>query len=118
MPRLSLFRPEKGNDFKFMDKTIFEMYQVGGTDVLMHKYLGPGNAADNTPATQHDVYQWIADYLKKPIPPCGPANPLRKRGATSKKISNAKLRALGWKPDFPSYREALPELVKTEEFLF
>lgn len=51
MPRLSLFRPEKGNDFKFMDKTIFEMYQVGGTDVLMHKYLGPGNAADNTPAT-------------------------------------------------------------------
>jgi hypothetical protein len=41
MPRLSLYRPEKGNDYKFIDKTIWEMFQVGGTDVLVHKYLGP-----------------------------------------------------------------------------
>ena len=40
MPRLSLYRPEKGNDYKFIDKTAWEMFQVGGTDVLMHKYLG------------------------------------------------------------------------------
>jgi hypothetical protein len=42
MPRLSLYRPEKGNDYKFIDKTVWEMFQVGGTDVLVHKYLGPG----------------------------------------------------------------------------
>jgi len=41
MPRLSLYRPEKGNDYKFIDKTIWEMFQVGGTDVFLHKYLGP-----------------------------------------------------------------------------
>jgi hypothetical protein len=41
MPRLSLYRPEKGHDYKFIDKTIWEMFQVGGTDVLIHKYLGP-----------------------------------------------------------------------------
>ena len=105
------------------ERFINQIHRDDGAQALLHLALsrnaaGIYNVTDNTPATQHDVYQWIADYLKKPIPPCGPANPLRKRGATSKKISNAKLRALGWKPDFPSYREALPELVKTEEFLF
>lgn len=52
MPRLSLYRPEKGNDFKFIDKTIWEMFQVGGTDVFVHKYIGPGASLQgNTPST-------------------------------------------------------------------
>ena len=52
MPRLSLYRPEKGNDYKFIDKTVWEMFQVGGTDVLIHKYLGPDAAVQgNTPST-------------------------------------------------------------------
>lgn len=41
MPRLSLYRPEKGNDFKFLDRAINEQFQVGGTDCFIHKYLGP-----------------------------------------------------------------------------
>jgi hypothetical protein len=51
MPRLSLYRPEKGNDYKFIDKTIWEMFQVGGTDVLVHKYIGPGTSTTDTPST-------------------------------------------------------------------
>jgi len=52
MPRLSLYRPEKGNDYKFIDKTAWEMFQVGGTDVLVHKYIGPDTAIQgNTPST-------------------------------------------------------------------
>jgi len=52
MPRLSLYRPEKGNDYKFIDKTAWEMFQVGGTDVLLHKYIGPGDSIQgNTPST-------------------------------------------------------------------
>ena len=52
MPRLSLYRPEKGNDFKFIDKTAWEMFQVGGTDVLIHRYLGPDAATQgDTPST-------------------------------------------------------------------
>jgi hypothetical protein len=43
MPRLSLYKPEKGNDFKFLDRTIYEQFQVGGTDVYLHKYLGAVN---------------------------------------------------------------------------
>lgn len=51
MPRLSLYRPEKGNDYKFIDKNIWEMFQVGGTDVFIHKYIGPGDSGSNTPST-------------------------------------------------------------------
>ncbi len=43
MPRLSLYKPEKGNDYAFMDKQIHEMFTVGGTDIFVHKYLGPNN---------------------------------------------------------------------------
>ena len=52
MPRLSLYRPEKGKDYRFIDKTIWEMFQVGGTDVYLHKYLGSGAAIQgDTPST-------------------------------------------------------------------
>ena len=52
MPRLSLYKPEKGKDYEFLDKTITEMFTVGGTDVFVHKYLGPSNPdeADATPS--------------------------------------------------------------------
>lgn len=52
MPRISLYKPEKGKDYDFLDKTITEMFTVGGTDVFVHKYLGPKNPeeADATPS--------------------------------------------------------------------
>ena len=46
MPRLSIFKPEKGNDYKFFDRNINEMFQVGGTDLHFHKYLGPFDQGD------------------------------------------------------------------------
>ena len=52
MPRLSLYRPEKGNDYKFFDRRISEMFTVGGVDVHIHKYLGPltqGNVSMTEP---------------------------------------------------------------------
>ena len=50
MPRLSLYKPEKGKDYTFLDRQILEMFTIGGTDVFVHKYLGPNNplAADAT----------------------------------------------------------------------
>ena len=41
MPRLSLYRPNRTNDYRFFDRTISEMYTVGGVDLYIHKYLGP-----------------------------------------------------------------------------
>jgi hypothetical protein len=48
MPRLSLYRPNKTSDYKFLDRTIAEMYTVGGLDIYIHKYIGPstGDAGD------------------------------------------------------------------------
>src|SRR6056300_1169178 len=40
MPRLSLYKPERGNDYEFLDKQILEMFTVGGTDLFVHKYIG------------------------------------------------------------------------------
>ncbi|MFI0348437.1 MAG: NAD-dependent epimerase/dehydratase family protein [Chthoniobacterales bacterium] len=94
------------------ERFINQIHRDDGARALLHLALsenatGIYNVTDDTPVTQHDVYQWIADYFGKPMPLSGPADLHRKRAWTSKKISNEKLRALGWKPDFPSYREAL-----------
>lgn len=40
MPRLSMWRENHTNDYKFFDKVISEQFTVGGTGVLLHKYLG------------------------------------------------------------------------------
>jgi len=62
MPRLSLYRPEKGNDFKFIDRTAWEMFQVGGTDVLVHRYIGPGSAIQgDTPSTPNYTTDNVAN---------------------------------------------------------
>lgn len=41
MPRLSLYRPNRTRDYQFLDRTISEMYTVGGLDIFVHKYMGP-----------------------------------------------------------------------------
>jgi hypothetical protein len=41
MPRLSLWQDGKhSNDYKFMDRRISEMFTIGGTGILVNKYLG------------------------------------------------------------------------------
>ncbi|HET6406631.1 MAG TPA: NAD-dependent epimerase/dehydratase family protein, partial [Chthoniobacteraceae bacterium] len=67
------------------------------------------NVADDAPLTQREVYTWLAVHFGKPIPPTGPVNTERKRGVTHKCVSNSKLRALGWSPRYPSFREAVAD---------
>ena len=55
MPRLSLFKPEKGSDYKFIDRQASEMFQVGGTDVYLHKYLGTKTPTQGT--ADQPIYQ-------------------------------------------------------------
>lgn len=61
-------------------------------------------ASDDEPALQVEVANWIrARHGLPPLPaPSGPA-----RG---RRVSNAKLRAVGWRPRHPSYREAYAEV--------
>jgi hypothetical protein len=57
MPRLSLYKPEKGNNYKFIDKKIYQMFQVGGTDVYLHKYIGPTDPGDPNKALGESTIQ-------------------------------------------------------------
>lgn len=69
MTRLSLYRPEKGKDFKFIDRVVNERFQVGGVDVYIHKYLGPvdplsGTATPTTPTNANPIKELgIQDVL-------------------------------------------------------
>ena len=65
------------------------------------------NATDNVPVSQLDFFKWLAAELKKPMPPTVLADTetARKRGATNKRVSNAKLRAeLKYEFKFPDFR--------------
>ena len=64
-------------------------------------YLG----TDDEPAQLGDVAAHLADLLRAPAPP--PADPTRGHG---KRLSNARLRATGWTPGHPSYREGYADL--------
>ena len=68
---------------------------------------GTFNVSDDRPLAQRELYAWLAQRFGRPIPPYGPIDPNRKRGWTDKRVSNAKLRALGWVPQFPSFYEAV-----------
>ena len=61
MPRLSLYRPTKSNDYEFLDKVVFEQFTVGGTDFLIHKYLGPKNPTDEETTLEQKQYDVVAE---------------------------------------------------------
>ena len=52
MPRLSLWRPNKTNDYNFFDRTISEQFTAGSTDLYVHKYMGPTSQGPSIDATQ------------------------------------------------------------------
>jgi nucleoside-diphosphate-sugar epimerase len=65
------------------------------------------NAADCEPVSQRDFFAWLAAELKRPLPSSVPLdeNLWRRRGATNKRVSNAKLLAeLKYKFQFPDFR--------------
>lgn len=84
--------------------------------VVLASSATPGifNIGDDTPMPQREIYAWLAGHFSMPLPPTGQIDPNRKRGWTSKRVSNLKLRTLGWTLKFPSFFDAVenqPELV-------
>ena len=68
MPRLSLYRPNRTNDYQFFDRTISEQFTVGGRDMYVHKYMGPstGDPGDNDatlPVYDQSNPLFIEDWL-------------------------------------------------------
>lgn len=74
---------------------------------------GVFNVSDSTPLTQFGCYEKLSAMFSRPLPPCGPRDLNRKRGWTHKQVSNAKLRATGWQPEFPSFLDAAGEISGT-----
>jgi len=62
------------------------------------------NVIDNVPTSRSEILSWLATRLNLPAPSLSGAIE-SKRGNSNKRVSNAKLRALGWAPRFPSYIE-------------
>lgn len=77
--------------------------------VLLVETNGRGtfNVNDDAPLQQRAIYEWLSRRFHRSLPPPGPIDPNRKRGWSNKRVSNAKLRALGWQPRFPSFFEAV-----------
>ena len=61
MPRLSIYKPEKGNDYKFFDRNIKEQFTVGGTDIYLHKYIGPANPASADATADEPRYDMVKE---------------------------------------------------------
>tara|TARA_B100000674_G_scaffold72076_1_gene49758 strand:+ start:94 stop:1254 length:1161 start_codon:yes stop_codon:yes gene_type:complete len=61
MPRISLYRPEKTQDYEFIDKQILEMFTVGGTDINVHKFLGPKNTSESNATADQPHYDAVKE---------------------------------------------------------
>jgi nucleoside-diphosphate-sugar epimerase len=69
------------------------------------------NVVDDAPMLLSDCYEWLAQHLKRPLPPPRAAIAPRKRGDSNKRVSNAKLRRFGWKPRYATFEAAMTESV-------
>lgn len=75
-------------------------------------YLG----VDNEPARDGEVKRWLAAGLGVAEPPVATAEPgvTSRRMRSNKRCSNARLRASGFEPHYPSYREGYGDLIHKE----
>src|SRR5262245_12869473 len=65
------------------------------------------NIVDDQPILQSECYRWLAQKLNRPLPSIRKSEQARKRGHTNKRVSNAKLRRLGWTPEYPTFADAM-----------
>ena len=61
MPRLSLYKPQRGNDYAFIDKQVYEMFTVGGTDINIHKFLGAENPSEADATADQPRYDAVKE---------------------------------------------------------
>jgi nucleoside-diphosphate-sugar epimerase len=69
------------------------------------------NVVDNKPILQSECYRWLAARLNRPLPREGRSISKRKGGESNKRVSNAKLRSIGWVPEYPTFAEGMEKSV-------
>ncbi len=75
--------------------------------LVLHGLTGIFNVTDDTPLTQRECFARLVERFHKPMPPTVAPKTERKRAWTSKRVTDAKLRASGWTPLYASYFEAV-----------
>jgi len=82
--------------------------------LLLDRNVGSGeiyNVVDDEPIRQSECYRWLAGRLNRLAPPLAQSTSEPKRGRSNKRVSNAKLRRLGWAPSYPTFVEAMDKSV-------
>jgi nucleoside-diphosphate-sugar epimerase len=69
------------------------------------------NVVGDRPITATEAYEWLAIRLGKSLRPIAPGSVQPKRGRSNKQVSNAKLRALGWEPRYPTFDAAMTKSI-------
>lgn len=68
------------------------------------------NVVDDQPILLRDAYRWLGAHLSRSAS-TGEVAAVRKRGESNKRVSNKKLRALGWEPRYPNFALAMTESI-------
>lgn len=69
------------------------------------------NIADDEPMLRSACYRWLAQRLNRPLPLVGKLTGQHKRGDTNKRVSNAKVRGLGWTQQYPTFADAMEKSI-------
>lgn len=69
------------------------------------------NISDNHPRTRRECFTWLAQRLARPLPPVVEETGARRRGSSNKRVSSARLLALGWTPRYPTFERAMEESI-------
>ena len=70
-------------------------------------YLG----SDDSPSTQKEFYSWVFERLAMPLPSAAETESPNVHGQSNKRISNKKLKELGLKLRYPSFKEGYAPLI-------
>ena len=99
------------------DRFVNQIHRDDAATAIQHLLKQPGsageiyNVVDNEPIQLSECYRWLAAKLKRPDPPARTAKSKRKRGESNKRVSNAKLRATGWTPKYPTFADGMEKSV-------
>ncbi|MDQ6654287.1 MAG: NAD-dependent epimerase/dehydratase family protein [Verrucomicrobiota bacterium] len=73
------------------------------------------NVSDNHPLSQRAAFEWLAQHLQRTLPPASDTPSRRKRGDSNKRVSSAKLQALGWRARYPDFAAGMRDSVLPHE---
>ena len=80
--------------------------------MMMKRSEGLYIAADHEPADRREVIRWLAREMEAPPPRTGPEETEKRRETGSKRCSNARLLASGYRFRHPTYREGYAAILK------